>query len=115
MAESKLPDLSGLTVPQLRELIAQAEARIAEIQTEAKASLRMQMEELAANAGFTLPEILSQGAPTKPARAAPKTAGATVPVKYRGPNGEEWSGRGRMPKWLAVLEAEGKKKDGYLV
>jgi DNA-binding protein H-NS len=33
--------------------------------------------------------------------------GAKRAAKYRGPNGEEWSGRGRTPKWLAVLEAEG--------
>lgn len=25
---------------------------------------------------------------------------STVPVKYRGPNGETWTGRGRQPKWL---------------
>ena len=51
----------------------------------------------------------------------PTTAPATVkrlgpaPVKYRGPNGETWSGRGLMPKWLAVLIAGGGSKDKYLV
>lgn len=30
-----------------------------------------------------------------------------VPVKYRGPNGETWTGRGFKPKWLETLMAQG--------
>jgi len=30
-----------------------------------------------------------------------------VPVKYRGPNGETWTGRGFKPKWLEILLAQG--------
>jgi DNA-binding protein H-NS len=36
-------------------------------------------------------------------------------AKYRGPNGENWSGRGRMPNWLAALEAEGRGRGEFLV
>ncbi len=36
-------------------------------------------------------------------------------AKYRGPNGEEWSGRGRVPKWMAVLEAEGRNREEFLI
>jgi DNA-binding protein H-NS len=38
-----------------------------------------------------------------------------VEAKYRGPNGELWSGRGRMPKWLHAAEAEGKPRDNFLI
>jgi DNA-binding protein H-NS len=36
-------------------------------------------------------------------------------AKYRGLNGEEWSGRGRAPKWLAALEADGRGRGEFLV
>ena len=38
-----------------------------------------------------------------------------VQVKYRSPDGEEWSGRGRAPVWLRDLEAAGHNRDEYLV
>jgi DNA-binding protein H-NS len=40
-------------------------------------------------------------------------AGGTVAPKYRGPNGETWSGRGLTPKWLSALIAEGKTKESF--
>ncbi|MCZ8293226.1 MAG: H-NS histone family protein [Hylemonella sp.] len=39
----------------------------------------------------------------------------TVPAKYRGPNGETWSGRGSMPRWLATLVAQGKSKESFAI
>ncbi|MEY3381385.1 MAG: hypothetical protein RL468_1983 [Pseudomonadota bacterium] len=41
------------------------------------------------------------------------TAGKVVAAKYRGPNGETWSGRGLMPKWLASLVAQGRSKEEF--
>jgi DNA-binding protein H-NS len=38
-----------------------------------------------------------------------------VAVKFRGPNGESWSGRGKAPNWLTSLEAEGRNRDEFLV
>jgi len=48
---------------------------------------------------------------------APKTRKASAPVaaKYRGPNGETWSGRGLMPKWLSALVAQGQSKESFSV
>ena len=47
---------------------------------------------------------------------APKAGPATtVAAKYRGPNGETWSGRGLTPKWLAVLIANGRKKEEFAI
>jgi len=42
-------------------------------------------------------------------------ASATVAPKYRGPNGEVWSGRGLTPKWLAALIAQGKQKEQFAI
>ena len=38
-----------------------------------------------------------------------------VAVKYRGPNGESWSGRGKAPNWLTSLEAQGRQRVDFLV
>lgn len=36
-----------------------------------------------------------------------------VPVRYRGPNGETWTGRGRTPRWLAALEQQGASRESF--
>lgn len=49
----------------------------------------------------------------KPGKGA--KAKQAVPVKYRGPNGEGWSGRGRIPGWLAALESQGATREQFRV
>jgi ParB/RepB/Spo0J family partition protein len=39
----------------------------------------------------------------------------TPPATYRGPNGETWTGRGLMPRWLAVLVQNGQDKESFRV
>jgi len=46
-----------------------------------------------------------------PAEKSTKSA----PIKYRGPNGETWTGRGLMPRWLAALVADGQNKESFTV
>ncbi|MDP1998763.1 MAG: H-NS histone family protein [Rhodoferax sp.] len=36
-------------------------------------------------------------------------------AKFRGPNGESWSGRGLMPRWLTALVAQGRTKDEFAI
>lgn len=38
-----------------------------------------------------------------------------VQAKYRGANGEEWSGRGLTPKWLREEIAKGKPKEDFAI
>ncbi len=47
--------------------------------------------------------------------AKSKTTGVVVAAKYRGPNGETWSGRGLTPRWLSALLAEGKTKQDFAI
>ncbi len=47
-------------------------------------------------------------------KAAKKSTVAVAP-KYRGPNGEVWSGRGLTPKWLAALIAQGQSKESFAI
>lgn len=50
--------------------------------------------------------------------AKPKKAGkgtSTLPPKYVGPNGEEWSGKGKAPpEWLKTLIDSGRSKEEFL-
>lgn len=48
----------------------------------------------------------------KPVSARPATV---VAAKYRGPNGETWSGRGLMPRWLSALVTQGQVKESFLI
>lgn len=36
-----------------------------------------------------------------------------APIKYRGPNGETWAGRGRTPGWLSALESSGSSREQF--
>lgn len=61
-----------------------------------------------------------KGKPAKTVRATKADAGAKkaakpVEAKFRGPNGESWSGRGLAPKWLKALIAEGKTKEEFAI
>ena len=68
-------------------------------QTNALAQIRAIMDEF----GIAPADLGS----SKKVNKAKKTS--TVPVKYRGPSGETWTGRGRQPKWL------GDNREDYLV
>lgn len=46
---------------------------------------------------------------------AKKKSTSTVAAKYRGPNGEVWSGRGLTPRWLSALVAQGRTKEEFAI
>lgn len=47
--------------------------------------------------------------------AVKKKSASAVAAKYRGPNGETWSGRGLTPRWLAALVAQGQTKEDFAI
>ncbi len=119
-------DLDRMTVPQLTALIAAAEAKRRDKLDDARAELRAEMERRAAELGISAGDLFSTAGQQVPAeRAVGKNGkrtrkprddtGARRAAKYRGPNGEEWSGRGRMPNWLTALEAEGRGREEFLI
>lgn len=57
----------------------------------------------------------AKGAVGKAKKAGVKSSAVVVAAKYRGPNGETWSGRGLTPRWLAALVASGKTKEDFAV
>ena len=125
-ADTPAVDLDPMTVPQLTALIAAAEAKRRDKLEDAKSALRTEMEQKAAELGISAGDLFSVAGQQAPAEQAvakngrrarkPRDdTGAKRAAKYRSPNGEEWSGRGRMPNWLAALEAEGRGREEFLV
>ena len=51
---------------------------------------------------------------TRGVRVAKKTANP-VAAKFRGPDGQTWSGRGLMPRWLSALVAQGQPRENFAV
>lgn len=114
---SKLIDLQS----QIANLQKQAEEIRAKEFQATVAEIRQKMQAF----GITIKDLQAGKVKTKPGRKAKvasaekpakvKKAAAPVAPKYRGPNGETWSGRGLMPKWLSTLVAQGNSKDQYLI
>lgn len=49
----------------------------------------------------------------KPGARGPR---GPVPVKYRHPDtGETWTGRGKAPRWVTEAEANGRKREEFLI
>ena len=118
-ADAPAVDLDRMSAQQLTALIAAAEAKRRDKLEDARTALRTEMERRAAELGISAGDLFSapgQQAPAEQGAAKSQTRtrkprdgiGAKRAAKYRGPNGEEWSGRGRTPNWLAALEAEGR-------
>ncbi|MCK8787608.1 H-NS histone family protein [Roseomonas sp. NAR14] len=108
-----------MSAEELTQLIEKATEKRQQKVEGAKQALIEEMETRAAQLGLSLEGLFGlrsgKPEPAPPRRRVRKDAGGTVPVKYRGPEeGQTWSGRGRMPKWLTELEAQGKHRQDYL-
>ncbi|TXI72679.1 MAG: H-NS histone family protein [Dokdonella sp.] len=99
-----------------KELLAQR-AEL-EKQIEATRSLEVaaaiaQAKQLIAEYGLTATDLgfrFAVGAPSVVTKVR-----SPVAAKYRGPQGETWSGRGKAPKWLTSLIDQGREKDEFLL
>jgi DNA-binding protein H-NS len=111
--------LRGICVATYLELKEQAEKLLAEAE-------RMREQEI----GETIADIkrkiglygltaadLGFARSTGPVSPRPKAAkSAKSPVKYRGPNGETWSGgRGRKPQWVTQALQQGRNLEEFAV
>lgn len=105
-------DLDGMSVQDLTALRDAAEAKRREKLDAARDQVLAETRAKLAELGLTL-EAALPGATAGQGGKARKNAGGSLPVKFRGPNGEEWSGRGRLPKWLQALETSGKARDQF--
>ncbi len=116
MATKSTFDLEAMSVAELTSLIAAAEAKRKEKLEDAKHALMAEFEQKAAELGVTVSELYGRAAePAAPRTRKPrKDAGQPAGVKYRGPSGETWSGRGRRPGWLNEALAQGRGVADFL-
>ena len=113
---SKLIDLQSQIAhlqKQAEEIrVKEFEATIVEIRQKMQA-FGITAKDLQSTRIKSKPGRKSKGVAEKPVKV--KKASVAVAAKYRGPNGEAWSGRGLTPKWLASLIAQGGTKEQYLI
>ncbi len=108
-------NLQQMNVSDLRKLIADAEALASKKVEQEKKMLLSKFEREAAELGFSISVEWSDLPAPEPGAKAPKKSRGKAAAKYRGPNGEEWSGRGRPPKWLTLLHAEGRNREEFRI
>jgi DNA-binding protein H-NS len=89
-----------LTVQQLRQVRELAEQKRLEKLEDAKAQVMEEMREKFEQLELDFDEVMGLNRP----RRSRRESGSPLPVKYRGPNGETWSGRGMKPIWIRELE-----------
>jgi len=114
-------DVEHLSLRELNALVAAAEQRRALVASRRPvAVVRRKLIAFAAQCGYTIEELIG----TAPAEAtAPARKPATrrkpgkVAAKYRDPDNKRntWSGRGRMPRWLAEKTKHGRSPADFLI
>jgi DNA-binding protein H-NS len=97
-----------LTLQELLTIRELAERQRQRKLAEAKAAVLEEMQGKLSALGLTLNDVV-------PSRRSSRKTKPAVPVKYRSPNGETWSGRGHAPLWIRQLELQGHKREEYVV
>ncbi|MGF6417346.1 DNA-binding protein H-NS [Stenotrophomonas sp. AN71] len=113
-------DIESLSLRELGALVVAAEQRKQLISRRRPASaVRRMLKAAAAEAGYTLEELFGEGALTAaaPSRKPARRRTGKVAAKYRDPEYKRltWSGRGRMPRWLASKVQKGHKATDFLI
>lgn len=106
------PDISKLTVTELKSLTSEAHALIEAKKEQELEAAYQQVLQIASDNGVTVEELLSRGG------KSPKS-GTRKPVapRYRNPDNqaETWTGRGKQPRWLAAKISTGASLDSFLI
>ncbi len=114
-------NLKNMSVDDLVKLRDRVQAELSrKVETE-RTVLQRQIEALSELEAGTAKAPEKPGASAQPRRKPRRGKTARRPArkaaraaKYRGPNGETWTGRGRAPRWLTALEAEGNSREDFL-
>ncbi len=109
---AKLPNIEGLSLTDLNELLARVNRAIQGKKDEARQETLQKLKQLAVAEGFSLDEHVGKG---QGGRRQRSDKGVKLKAKYVGPNGETYTGRGPTPKWLRTLERRGEKREKFLV
>lgn len=107
-----MPDISKMSVEELKRLTAEAEALIESKKDQAVEDAYNQIIEIAGAAGLSLEQFIEYGAQKRK-----KTTRKAVEPRYRNTNNssETWTGRGKQPRWLVAEIEKGAKLEDFLI
>lgn len=100
---SKYLELKAKAEELLKQAEEERQKEVADVVAEIKEKIQ-EYELTASDLGFS-------GFGRKVAKSMNK--GSNVEPKYKGPNGELWSGRGRQPAWMKEAIEQGKSKEEF--
>jgi DNA-binding protein H-NS len=106
-------DLSNMSSAQLRDLRKQLERELKKRESEDLAKAREQILAIAQSVGVPVTELIGNGL-----RAGKSgKGGGTVAARFRNPAdaSQQWTGRGRQPKWVREWVDAGKSIDGLRI
>ncbi|ENX16852.1 hypothetical protein F895_01310 [Acinetobacter sp. CIP 64.2] len=106
------PDISDLSVEDLKRLQAEAEALIASKKDQAIEDAYNQIIAIADAIGYSVEELLEVGEQKRK-----KTTRKAVEPRYRNKSNTEetWTGRGKQPRWLVAELEKGAKLEDFLI
>ena len=106
------PDISDLSVEDLKRLQVEAEALILSKKDQAIEDAYDQIVAIADGLGFSIEELLELGEQKRK-----KTTRKAVEPRYRNKNNPEdtWTGRGKQPRWLVAELEKGAKLEDFLI
>ncbi len=107
-------DFSHYSFEELLEIMKDLDAEVESRKAKEIADLRLKLEDSAKALGVTVEELVGVSGTGRRKRETKHPRGPQPP-KYRGPGGEEWSGRGPSPRWMKPLLAKGKTKEDFLI
>ncbi len=108
LVEAAIDRLPGET---LSDLIGYIQAKQRSREEEKRNTLLAKWREEAARMGMQI-RLEPIGTPS---RGRGTGGSKSIAPKFRGPNGETWSGRGIAPKWLTALEATGRNREEFRI
>ncbi|MEJ8825223.1 H-NS histone family protein [Variovorax humicola] len=108
---SSLADINS-QIKKHDEQIAQLRKQAEELRNQERGAVIEEVRQKIAEYGLSAADLKLVGRGAAGKRAGAGTAKAAV--KYRGPNGEGWSGgRGRKPRWVTEALASGKSLSDF--
>ncbi len=111
-------DVDKLSPRELDALLTAAQQRQTLLHTRRPAALvRRELIELAASHGYGIQELLDVEASSGAAKHRKRRSRVQTAAKYRDPGNKRhnWSGRGRMPRWLADKVKRGQSIADFLI
>ncbi|PZU16122.1 MAG: DNA-binding protein [Shinella sp.] len=112
-------DLTPLDLRELNTLIRAAQDRHKALtQRQPADKVRRKLTALAKQTGYTIEELFGPGADAIAAKSKPaRRKGPKVKPKYRDPENRwnTWTGRGKMPLWLASKIRFGQTATDFLI